>query len=198
MHQSKSLILVSPSSRRWCKSPKLLTTFLVPFGCIPWASEKESTRVSFLTPHVLTVIDDEGHHIYHIDPKYRFKHAEACQKFQETLRERKHLGAFDTVKIASDNETLSRRQVLRFWRRDEGKCVVTLTFLASSIGDCCTHRELDLAKYQPEAVYVSARALLRRPTESETVELRSNSAQTSIRIRFESIEGWQPASCSQF
>jgi hypothetical protein len=167
--------------------------FAVQFGCIPWTPAKSSHRVSFLNEHVITVIDKDGHHIYHIDPKYHFDDWDSCKRFQETLRERTHLGVFEFVELTQNNETLSRRQVLRFWRRDipEENPVVTMTFLACSVGNGRSHREYDMTNYDPELVYVFPPLRLRRPKESQTVELRASLACSTgaVRIKFETTQG---------
>lgn len=138
----------------------------------------------------MTVIDDEGHHIYHIDPKYRFKDDIACQKFQKTIRERKHLGAFDAVEVTSNGETLSCGQVIRFWRKTGNKTLVTMTFLATSIGDGCGHKELNLERYRQEPVFVLPKLkLLKKAKESDTVDLRSDSPRRNIRIKFDAVDG---------
>ncbi|KAK5652691.1 hypothetical protein OQA88_10285 [Cercophora sp. LCS_1] len=168
-------------------------TQIIQFGCIPWTSEKRSSRVSFLNEHVITVIDKDGHHIYHIDPKYHFNGWESCKRFQETLRERKHLGAFDFVELSLGGTTLSRRQVVRFWRRDitGDRPVITMTFLASSVGTGCGHKEYDMADYNSEPIYVfTPLELIRRPRESQTVQLSPivPSSNRVVRIKFENKE----------
>ena len=183
------------SSKSVLSFPPANHQYAVEFGCIPWTPEKSSTRVSFLNEHVITVIDKDGHHLYHIDPKYYFDDWGSCKRFQETLRERKHLGAFDFVELTHVRETLSRRQVLRFWRRDvtgEKPAVVTMTFLASTVGNSCGHREYDMANYDPEPTYVfTALELMRRPKESQTVQLSASLAcpTGAVKIKFESIQG---------
>ncbi|KAM0418734.1 hypothetical protein ACHAPT_012332 [Fusarium lateritium] len=101
------------------KENTVRVTQIIPFGCIPWTPKKSKLRVSFLKPYVVTVIDGNEHHMYEIDPKYRFATEGSCRRFQETLRERDHLGAFDFVTLCKNGHLLSCRQVLRFWRRDK-------------------------------------------------------------------------------
>ncbi|KAK1755634.1 hypothetical protein QBC47DRAFT_413381 [Echria macrotheca] len=176
------------------KDVSVQVTQIIQFGCIPWTSEKNSSRVSFLNEHVITVIDKDGHHIYHIDPKYHFDSLESCQRFQETLRERKHLGAFDFVELTRNGVTLSRRHVLRFWRRDvenSSKPVITMTFLASSVGDGCRHKEYDMSDFDSDAVYVSGSfGALRKPKESLLIQLSASlvSSGGAVRIKFETKE----------
>lgn len=95
---------------------------------------------------MVTVIDGEGHHIYHIDPKYTFKDDIACQKFRKTIRERQYLSAFDAVEVTTNGETLSYCQINRFWRKDGNKTVVAMAFPATSTGDGCGRKELNLGK----------------------------------------------------
>jgi hypothetical protein len=172
----------------------LLMTLLVPFGYIPWTPSQKSTRVSFLKTFVVTIKDADGHHIYHIDPQYHFKSLDACEKFQETFRERKHMKAFDFVKLSHKGDTISRRQVLRFWKRDQGKGdrIITMTFLATSIGDGCDHEEFDISMFIPTATFApTSLNPLRNRSETEVVELRANLAHAAenVRVKFETVQG---------
>lgn len=171
-----------------------LTTTAVPFGCIPWTPKTDIFRVSFLKTCVVTIIDEDGHHIYHIDPKYRFASLGSCQRFQETLREREHLGAFDFIKLSQNGDLLSRLQVLRFWKRKKGygAPVVTMTFLQSSIDDGCSHEEYDLAMFNCKATLTSSsRNPLRRRHDTDIVQLLSARIHpaTNILIQFRTVQG---------
>jgi hypothetical protein len=165
----------------------------VPYGSIPWTQDKNSKRVSFLTPHVITVVDGKGYHLYHIDPKYKFKELEICKKFQSTLRERELLDAFLAVKIKQAGTTMSQGQVIRFWRRtsSEKEKIVTMTFLESSTDDGPNHKELDIGQFRQDPKFVIPRTIvgIRRPEESDALDIFSVVPQKSLRIKFETIQG---------
>ncbi|CAI4219757.1 unnamed protein product [Parascedosporium putredinis] len=168
---SESRILLYQS-----RDGSIQVTQIVQFGCIPWTSSRTSTRVSFLHPSVVTVIDKNGYHIYDTDPKYHFRDLDASHRFQETLRERRHLGAFDFVNLKSNGVVLARRQVIRFWT-DLNK----------------RHMELDLSRYDREAEFYisSARYPLRKPLETDTIIIKASlhSSHGVIRMQFESLQG---------
>lgn len=175
------------------KDSSIQVTQIIPFGYIPWTPSQKSTRVSFLKTFVVTIKDADGHHIYHIDPQYHFKTLDACNKFQETFRERKHMSAFDFVKLSHKGDTISRRQVLRFWKRDKGRRdpIITMTFLATSIGDGCNHEEFDTSMFTPTAHFATTLLNpLRNRSETDVVELRPNLAHAgeNVRIKFESVQ----------
>lgn len=160
----------------------------VPRGSIPWSQRKQSNCVSFLTPHTITVIDKLGYHLYNIVPKYRFQEPEHCKRFHETFRERDYLGTpHEAVMITSGGEVLARRQVIKFWKRRDRLDVVTMTFLANSIGDFHTHWELNIGDYRAEAVYVLPSFAWK--TESSSVKVKSKRGEPGICFKFESIEG---------
>lgn len=163
-------------------------THIIPYGSIPWTEEKDSKRVSFLTAHVITVVDSEGYHLYHIDPRYKFKELETCREFQSTLRERKLLDAFMSVEIRQAGTITSRRQVIRFWRREfsERRPTVTMTYLETSIRDGQKHKEFDLGKFIQDPKFVIPR-IPWIGGRSETLEVSSVVLPMSLRIKFEKI-----------
>lgn len=160
----------------------------VQYGCIPWTRTKTSRTVSFLNPHTVTVIDDEGHHIYQIDPKYKFKDNGACCKFQTTIRERELLGAFDAISVTVDGDTISYEQVIKLWSKTGRSAAVTLTYLETATGNGCGHKELNLEKYHQLPLFVHPAFSLQRNTDpSAIVELSSNTARKPHRIKFKSV-----------
>jgi hypothetical protein len=136
----------------------------------------------------VTVIDDDGHHIYQIDPKYKFKDNGACCKFQNTIRERELLGAFDAVDVTVGSDTMSYEQVIKLWRKTGNGSAVTLTYLETATGNGCGHKELNLGRYKRTPAYVHPTLSLQKRTDaSAIVELSSNHARKPHRIKFKSI-----------
>jgi hypothetical protein len=191
-----SLTSVINDARTW-NFGSIANVSLVPYGSIPWTSEKYSKRVSFLKPHVITVVDNEGYHLYHIDPKYKFKDLEICEKFQSMLRERELCGAFEAVEIAeADNivSIVSRRQVIRFWQRKfpNKRPLVTMTLLQSSILDGRQHKEIDIAKFKADPEYHIPRTFpgIRRHTESNILDIFPSVLNTrTLHIKFDLVQG---------
>ncbi|CAJ2510231.1 Uu.00g061310.m01.CDS01 [Anthostomella pinea] len=151
-------------------------THIVPKGSIPWTSPQYHKRVSFLHPHVITVVDGEGYHLYQVDPQYSFNKIETCESFQSMLRERELRGTFLAAEIREGGVTLCRMQFIRFWRRHEiGKGeILTLTFLQTSHDAAAQHKEVNLANYQATPEYHARRlatVVVRRPTESNTLDI---------------------------
>ena len=89
----------------------------------------------------------------------------------------------------------SNRQVIRFWKREstdksDKRPVVTMTYLETSLGDGCSHKELNIGRFTRDPQYViSWIGIGKRPKESETIEISSVSPKMCLRIKFEAIEG---------
>jgi hypothetical protein len=144
---------------------------------------------------VVTVVDNEGYHLYHISPKYRFKDPKHCREFQSTLRERLLLDAFMGIEIEEAGVVTAKRQVIRLWKREstdksDKRPVITMTYLETSRGDGLSHTELDMGRFTTDPQFVTARSVLgKRPAESKTIEIFSVSPQMCLRIKFQDIEG---------
>lgn len=167
-------------------------THIVPYGSIPWTTNSESRRVSFLKAHVITVSDKEGYHNYHIDPKYKFESLDACRNFQSTLRERDLCDAFDAIEITEASTIIARRQVIRFWQRKRPNelAIATMTFFPSSL-ESKKHREIDLAEYRATTKFHTP--LLKRQSESDTVDVgpsvSARRGTKAVRVKFGSVTG---------
>ncbi|PSS03183.1 hypothetical protein BD289DRAFT_478666 [Coniella lustricola] len=171
-------------------------THIVPHGSIPWTLNKDDRLVSFRTPHAITIVDSEGYHNYHVDPRYEFRDQIASDRFQSTLRERDLCGTFLAVHIREAGNYLARRQVIRLWQRRIANglsTIVTMTFLKTSTRDS-GHREVNLADYGGSAMFHS-RAGARRK-ESRTLDIIPRESTTgnsqrrmgTLEIQFESVE----------
>lgn len=170
-------------------------THIVPYGSIPWTPDKDARRVSFLKAHAVTVLDSEGYHNYHVDPKYKFEDLDSCAKFQSTLRERELCGAFDAVEIAESGTIIARRQVIRLWkkRRPNQEAIATMTLFQSSI-EGQGHKEVELVDYMAGAVFHVQ--MFRRQNESDTLDIVPSISPVAprrgvriLRVKFGSIQG---------
>ncbi|KAK4183283.1 hypothetical protein QBC35DRAFT_508327 [Podospora australis] len=123
-----------------CNGGSIRIKHLVPSDAIPFTTGKDSQEVTFLTVHTMTVIDDDGHHVYQIDrPVYRFSELQGRRTFQEFSRGRQLLGEFEASDITdfkgSARTCLSRCQVIQIWSSQESRCfepTVTMAFLVTT------------------------------------------------------------------
>lgn len=167
----------------------------VPVESIPWTDTKNSPEVSFLESHCITVIDQDGHHLYRVDkPTYKFKRLETRRRFQAVARERELIGEFDAIEITSDGEVLSKCQVIHVWSAaySSWRRTVTLTFLATGIEDGRSHIEWDIEEFhsKPEFV-IPVRIPWKKHSESKTLELSllyPSSKMASARIEFGEVK----------
>ncbi|KAJ3541784.1 hypothetical protein NM208_g4440 [Fusarium decemcellulare] len=168
-------------------------THIVPYGSIPWTPDKSSKKVSFLKDHLITVVDQEGYHLYRLDPKYKFHDRESCERFQSTLRERNLYGAFEPVEIKMNGRVVARRQLMRFWQRAGDHVPTnTITFYVSSSGHSGDHEEIDLSHFIPTIALPRPRRLsgLGRHTETVSIDLYPSYVGTKrLHIKFETSEG---------
>lgn len=132
----------------------------MPFGSIPFTDNTDSLEVRFFAFHSITVIDSDGHHLYHVRrPRYKFQNLEVRRKFQELARERQLLGEFETIDISTKKEGLAGCQVIRVWSKiiTKWRPTITMTFLATRVGDRASHLEWDFEEFEANPTLISAK-----------------------------------------
>lgn len=172
-------------------------THIIPYGSIPWTLNKSDKRVSFRRPHAITVVDSEGYHNYHVDPKYEFRHQTASDRFQSVLRERDLCGTFLAIEIKEAGNRVATRQVIRLWQRrrpETSSTIATMTFLMSSAGNS-EHREITLADYGGSAMFHNRSTGRRKESDTLDIVPRLSSTGKSqrrmgiLQVKFESLQG---------
>jgi hypothetical protein len=149
--------------------------FLVLNANIPTSNHRlPSTEVKFLHTYVLSVEDDRGYEIHHIDPIYEFQHEASCDAFMQVIRRKFLVGSFLPMEIArmtssgSQWTVVSRLKVVRLWQQppDSPLSPVSLTYLdkyGSPFGNYSGQVELPLALFLASA---------QRSQDRKTVTLR--------------------------
>jgi hypothetical protein len=161
---------------------------LVPFRSIPFTDDKDSLEVRFFESHTITVIDDDGHHLYRVkQPSYRFKSLEARRNFQKFSRERDLIGEFETVDISSNHQCLASVQVIRIWskRSPNLRPDITFTFLVTRGKSRNSHLEWHITDFKPNPTFSAAR----KPKTLNLYSLNADSAISNASIKFADAGG---------
>lgn len=160
----------------------------VPSGSIPFTDDKDSLEVRFFESHTITVIDNDGHHLYRVKrPSYKFKSLEARRKFQMFSRERELIGEFETIDISSNNGRLASVQVIRIWskRSPNLRPHITFTFLATRGKDRNSHLEWHITDFKPNPTFSAAK----KPKTLNLYSLYADSTVQNVSIKFSDAGG---------
>ncbi|KAK3336287.1 hypothetical protein B0T19DRAFT_35111 [Cercophora scortea] len=172
-----------------CRDRSIRVKHLVPTKAIPYVTAVSSLEVSFLASHSITVIDQDGPHLYRItDPRYQFETLRARKRFQQLARDKKLLGEFEAADISVGGRRLAVAEVLQLWRQPGPRPAATMTFRGipaaggrSVVGGSGAHVEwhiedfqssLDVAKTGKKARVVRLCALYQQPNLGAGVSIR--------------------------
>ncbi|KAK3694142.1 hypothetical protein B0T22DRAFT_506358 [Podospora appendiculata] len=139
-----------------CRDRSIRVKHLVPTNTIPYVTDVSSLEVSFLASHSITVIDQDGPHLYQIThPRYQFETLRARKRFQQLSRDRKLLGEFEAADISMGGRRLAVAEVLQLWRQPGLRPAATMTFLGTpaaggrgGVGESGAHVEWHIEDFQ--------------------------------------------------